>query len=181
LVVGGFDSSADIYDPATGTFTATGQRSRAFYVVRAVLLPNGQVLIAGFTGLFNGLASAELYEPSTKAFTATGEMTARGRVTACLLSNGKVLISGDRWNSRDEIYDPDIGIFSLTGIGRTFPYDYEYMAPVSARLLTNGKVLITLWSEDLGSGAEIYDPSTGTYTVAFENPADFIYPYHYLD
>jgi WD40 repeat protein len=181
LIVGGFDSSAEIYDPAAGTFTATGQRTKAFYVVTAVLLPNGKVLIAGYTGLWNGLASAELYEPSTKAFTATGEMTARGRVTACLLSNGKVLISGDRWSSDDEIYDPDTGIFSLTGAGRTtFPGDYMYMSPVSARLLKNGKVLITLWSDDFGSGAEIYDPSTGTFTAAFENPADSIYPFHYL-
>ena len=84
-----------------------------------------------------------------KTFTATGEMTARGFVTACLLSNGKVLISGDRWSSRsDEIYDPDTGIFSLTGTGRT-TFPHMWMSPVSARLLKNGKVLITLWSEDL--------------------------------
>ena len=175
---GGLNSSAEIYDPATGTFTATGQRTKAFYVVTAVLLPNGKVLIAGYTGLWNGLASAELYEPSTQAFTATGEMTARGRVTACLLSNGKVLISGDRWSGSDEIYDPDTGIFSLVGARRTtFPGDYMYMSPVSARLLTNGKVLITLYSEDLGDGAEIYDPSTGTFTAALGFPVDSVWPY----
>ncbi len=183
LIVGhGFDSSAEIYDPATGTFTAAGQRTNQafFFATAAVLLPNGKVLIAGYPGLVDGLASAELYDPSTKSFTATGEMTARGHVTACLLSNGKVLISGDRWSSSDEIYDPDTGIFSLTGTGRT-TFPYLYISPVSALLLKNGKVLITLWSQDslgdpVGSGAEIYDPSTGTFTAAFWNPVGSYYP-----
>jgi hypothetical protein len=180
LIVGGLDSPGEIYDPATGTFTATGQRTKAFHVVTAVLLRNGKVLIVGYTGLVNGLASAELYDPSTKDFTATGEMTARGRVTACLLSNGKVLISGDRWSSSDEIYDPDTGIFSLTGTGRT-TFPFMYISPVSALLLKNGKVLITLWSQNslgdpVGSGAEIYDPSTGTFTAAFWDPVGSYYP-----
>lgn len=180
LIVGGFDSPGEIYDPATGTFTPTGQRTKAFYVVTAVLLPNDKVLIVGYTGLVDGLASAELYDPSTKTFTATGEMTARGHVTACLLSNGKVLISGDRWSSSDEIYDPDTGIFSHTGTGRT-TFPGMYISPVSAVLLKNGKVLITLWSQNslgdpVGSGAEIYDPSTGTFTAAFWDPVGSYYP-----
>lgn len=179
LIVGGFDSSAEIYDPATGTFIATGQRTKAFYIVTAVLLPNGKVLIAGYTGLWNGLASVEIYEPSTKAFTATVEMNARGGVRACLLSNGRVLISGDRWSSDDHIYDPDTGIFSFAATGRT-TLQHGYMSPLSARLLTSGKVLITLASEDTGGAAEIYDPSTGTYTAAFGYPiTNAWYPFRY--
>ncbi|MEO7651062.1 MAG: kelch repeat-containing protein, partial [Bryobacteraceae bacterium] len=178
VIVGGsgeFDSLAEIYDPASGTFTATGQRTKAFYVVTAVLLPNGKVLIAGYTGFWDGLTSAELYDPFTKVFTATGEMTVRGRVTACLLSNGKVLISGNRWSSghqqsSDEIYDPDTGIFSPTRT--TFPYIYK--SPMSAQLLKNGKVLITLWDweDEFVRSAEIYDPSTGAFTAAFGNYAE---------
>jgi hypothetical protein len=182
LIVGAWPahSSAELYDPATGTFTATGTNQAFFFATAAVLLPNGKVLIAGYPGLVNGLASAELYDPSTNAFTATGEMTARGGVTACLLSNGKVLISGDRWSSGDEIYDPDTGIFSHIGTGRT-TFPYRWMSPISARLLKNGKVLITLFSQDdlgdpVGSGAEIYDPSTGTFTAAFWDPVGSYYP-----
>jgi hypothetical protein len=173
-------SSAELYDPSTGTFTAAGEMTTARFLHTATLLPNGKVLIAAGGGLNGSLASAELYDPSTKAFTATGEMTARGHVTACLLSNGKVLISGDRWSSDDEIYDPDTGIFSLTGTGRT-TFPYMWMSTISARLLKNGKVLITLWSQDslgdpVGSGAEIYDPSTDTFTAAFWNPVGSYYP-----
>ena len=100
-------------------------------------------------------------------FTATGETTARGPVTSCLLSNGKVLINGNDWSdsSSAELYDPDTGTFSLTG---TVERRTHTWTPVTASLLTNGKVLVTLWWEhDLpGEAAEVYDPSTGTFTAA---------------
>ena len=66
LIVGGVSpsnaslASAELYDPATGTFVATGSLTTARTVYTATLLNNGMVLIAGGA---NGsdLASAELY------------------------------------------------------------------------------------------------------------------------
>jgi hypothetical protein len=185
LIAGSRDmeASAEIYDPSKGTFTAVFAKTQKFHIVTAVLLPNGKLLIAGFTGLLNGLASAELYDPSTGTFTSAGELSTRGFVTVCMLDNGKVLISGDRWGDGvgDELYDPETGTVSVTGIRKTTTGPFMYNSPVSALLLKNGKVLITLWSQDslgdpVGSGAEIYDPSTGTFTDAFWNPVGSYYP-----
>src|SRR5207248_1684993 len=78
LVAGGEDStvlaSAELYDPANGTWTATGSLAKARGYHTATLLPNGKVLVAGGLGAF---ASAELYDPASGTWTATGSLIKR--------------------------------------------------------------------------------------------------------
>src|SRR5262245_14416151 len=61
-------TSADVYDPASHTFTATGSMTAARCGHSATLLADGRVLIAGGNG-----HSAEVYDPSNGTFTPTGE------------------------------------------------------------------------------------------------------------
>ena len=88
LVVGGTDTTgvdgaasifyatAEIYDPATGTWSATGSLKTGGRVLHtATALPDGRILITGGWNGSAALSSAEIYNPATGTFSATGSMT----------------------------------------------------------------------------------------------------------
>ena len=56
-------ASAELYNPATGTWTATGSMSTARGDHASTVLTNGFVLNTGGSDTFNELNSAELYTP----------------------------------------------------------------------------------------------------------------------
>jgi hypothetical protein len=92
-------ASAEIYDPATGTFTATGSLNISRYLHTATLLPNGKVLIVGgeSTDLPNTdqVQQTEIYDPATGTF-SLGSMllNPRGSHNVTVLNNGKLWVTG---------------------------------------------------------------------------------------
>ena len=87
-------------------------------------------------------------------------------LSATLLNDGRVLMNGWPFSGAlftTELYDPETGTFSSTGGTRPF----EGLGPMTATLLTNGKVLVTFGEPEalIVNSAALYDPSTGTFTA----------------
>ena len=148
-------SSAELYDPAAGTFSLTGSMNEARGTHTATPLTDGRVLIAGGLG---PLASAEIYDPATGIFTATGNMsTGRSEHTATRLPSGRVLVAGGVGGGdliSVDIYDPTTGVFVATHPMR------EGRAGHSSTLLPDGTVLIAGSRGSFPASAELFYEQT---------------------
>jgi len=137
------------------------------------LLPDGRILVAGGFGFvgyhLQAFGEVELYDPATRTWTTTNSMNnPRVWPSATVLSNGKVLLAGgDNYNgvlSSCELFDPATGTWTPTGSMNAARIHHVTV------LLPNGKVLVAGGSGPSGnsagwiSSAELYDPTTETWT-----------------
>jgi hypothetical protein len=169
--------SAEVYDPASQTWTDVDQMGdrRVYSVV--VLLADGRVLVAGGYGLRDELlTSAEIFDPATNTFSDIAPMNvARARFQGARLDDGRVVVMGGNGvsgaNDTAEIYDPATGAWTMTGAmqeGRIAP---------RAVKLPDGRVLITGGTDAGADGgrstdtSEIFeicprcDPAQGTFNA----------------
>ncbi|WNG17550.1 kelch repeat-containing protein [Cystobacter fuscus] len=155
-------NGAELYDPATDTWTSAGVPGIRGSNTHAVLLPNGKVLALA------GSLTGSVYDPATDTWTATGDLSEeRVRPSVTRLESGQVLVaggtnpSGVQLTSAD-LYDPVTNTFTPTG-GMTLGREAH-----SATRLQDGRVLAVSGLNQAGEvpGADLYDPATGTWSAA---------------
>lgn len=161
LVTGGGPDTAEIFDPASETWSPAGTMSEPRMGHTATLLPSGQVLVVGGQG-------ADLYDPAAGTWTPTAAPNVpRSYHTANLLLDGRVLIAAGFVAGAPlasaEVFDPATGAWALTG-----PMLQPLVAHGAGRL-ADGRVLLALGSNtgaaDQGSTtSQIYDPTTNTWS-----------------
>ncbi len=169
--------SAEVYDPATGTFSPVGALADGRVAHLAALLPDGRVLVVGGSGGDLPVVTGEIFDPATGQFTPTGSLsTPRGFATATTLQDGRVMViggaagsisAGDTEANKDvllattEVYDPATGVFTPAA-----EMSVPRMAHSATRLL-DGRILVAGGIDAAMNGyatAEVYDPATDTFS-----------------
>jgi hypothetical protein len=169
LVAGGGTSessgnftSAEVFDPRTGTWTRVEDMADGRRFHTATLLIDGRVLVTGG----GSLATAELFDPKTGTWRSAHPMSEpRGQHVAIRLWNGDVLVAGGTGGEAPtltaEVYDPDTDTWTVTGAMGV------WRASPTIELLNDGKVLV---AGGFGPGveitsAELYNPDTRSWTM----------------
>ena len=180
LVTGGFDdtgatlATAELFDPATGTwaFTAPMTNARAFHF--AFLLSSGDVVVIGgdYTCCFSNI-NVEVYNPDNDVWRPGASLNSPlDSVSAIMLPSGKIFLSGIadfyrnpfNWPTASWLYDPQQNVWTRAR------GDPIYRQSPSLSVLGDGTVLVTGGTRDpdewlSAPGAEIYDPTTDTWTA----------------
>ncbi|WP_433519485.1 DUF6603 domain-containing protein [Nonomuraea sp. CA-143628] len=174
-------ASAELYDPATATWTTTGTLSSARTGHQAVLLDDGRVLVTGGllptgAGRAEPLAYCEVFDPADGEWSTTGSLgTARAGHQAVLLADHRVLVTGgDPVVAADgtldphslasaELYDPLGEVWSPAR-----PMPDGGRSGHRSILLRSGEVLVTggTGAPERSAGFRSvisYDPRSGTW------------------
>lgn len=175
----GITTSAELYDPSTGLFAATGDMAAMLGDRASALLPGGKVLFAGGLvandGNYIGTNTAEVYDSASGTFAATASFARVGNylgyrwaATATALTDGKVLVAGGTSQhfalSSAQLYDPVTGTFAPAANMIASRVDH------TATLLPSGRVLLAGGTPGSSSpinsdSAEIYNPGTNTFAI----------------
>jgi hypothetical protein len=157
--------TAEIFDPRTDTFTATGNMVAPRELHAAARLPSGGVLVKGGAG--PGATSTEIYDPQAGTFALTQPGPVPGNGVMVALATGKVLYAAE---SIAAVFDPSGPSWTSVPAGLTFSW-----RPRAAALLPDGRVFVTATEDcpvptsgpiNCSTTAQQFDPVAGTFGAA---------------
>lgn len=169
LVVGGYAGSsgslqadADLYDPATGTWTrSVNEMPDPIVDFTVSALPDGRALIAGGTIPYASAPArgCAIFDPATGTFAAASQLRVpRAGHTATVLADGRVLIAGGTLadDLAVALTEAEVWYPWFAGSLRTPPLAHPRAGHAAARL-ANGRVL-AIAGRDSGGSCELYKP-----------------------
>src|SRR4051812_32351685 len=191
LVAGGRNEfgdprSTEIFDPSRGTFALGPKAGAPHHASLAPLVAGGRVLLTGSgpgaSELFDATASAVAPTPSATApsgpFRAVGTGAMRTSPTLVELDDGRVLILAGWYSATGntiggvEIFDPKTGQTAPAG---------TLLDPLSGAIATRlpgGRIFVVGDGPNGTALAEVFDPSTGSFSAASEATERSVSPYH---
>ena len=158
-------TSAEIYDPSSGSWKMTGSMNYARAGAQLTLLQNGEALIAAGSSFSPAQGTAELFSNGHWSLTSGLYFCCyHNSNNAVLLTNGDVVIYGANVTSyASEFYNPSTNVWQ-----RTFGENYGNIRFGPIALLANGKVLLGGGVPKYGtvsSACMLYDPATKYWTL----------------
>jgi N-acetylneuraminic acid mutarotase len=174
LVVGGTDAdyfafsgyfrTADLYDPATDSWSPAASMNYARINATATLLPDGRVLVVGDDGVNEG--TAEIFDPQSDRWSLILDSgVGRAEHVAVALRNGTVLVAGGIGETSAQLFDWRRSAWSSAGALSVI------RASATATMLDNGTVLVAGGfgnRQKPWSSVELYDP-LGASTVGIRS------------
>jgi PKD repeat protein len=154
----GHSGVPEIWDPATGNFTAVPSPSLLFCSGQT-FLPDGRLLVTGgHLSDDHGLPDINLFSAGSSSWTTSTPM-ARGRwyPTNTMLANGDVVIMAGADENGLTVPLPEVwskgSVRQLTGASRLFPYyPRTFLAP-DGRIYYAGEEQTTRWLDPSGVGS----------------------------
>ncbi|RKI36567.1 hypothetical protein D7Y27_28020 [Corallococcus sp. AB004] len=155
--VANYHVTAELYDPAAGSWSYTGSMSQPRNRAATVKLLDGRVLLAGgTTPQSTNPLSAEFYDATTGTWTATGPMLARIEKSE-LLPDGRVL--GLASGQIVQIYTPATNAWTSLGALPTG------LLPEIVVSLADGRVLVAGGGNATVRYASLFHPTTNTWAA----------------
>jgi len=107
-------TTAELYDPATKAWSATGQLKKGRSAHTATMLKDSKVLVVGGFSPSGELDSAELYDPAAGTWALTAPLTSPRTIhTAALLPDGQVLVAGGQVGAAGSILSSTVATAAL--------------------------------------------------------------------
>ena len=179
--------TAEIFNPLTGVFTATGNMNHGRLNCLGARLTSGKALIVG--GWYDAISTtyAEVFDPTTEIFTNTSALnTPRSHPLVLPASDGTAVVCGGRgaYGNPDyqqiEKYDPSTNAFTVVretlfdGEEGWYTQGTAYQRAIDDQIMPDGRYLLLAYkpgATETEYTLFTFDPSDGSIAKFATSPA----------